>query len=124
VAEVSARTGVSQHGSCKWIKRFAVPAPARQAQMSRTEKSRRPKAERERVAQERSILEKAVACFAKQSRRSMRSWSGTSRNAVRGRCAEEVQIHPSGHYAWKAQLQSLRARDDRRSAGLPEQTLR
>jgi transposase len=67
VADVAARLGVSQHSLYEWIKERRLPVAERQAQVVQSEEVRRLKTELRRVTEERDILQKAAACFAKQS---------------------------------------------------------
>ena len=40
-----------------------------------------------------------------------------AQHSVRRMC-QAMQVHPSGYYAWQAELQSARAKDDQRLSGL------
>ncbi|AVP56508.1 IS3 family transposase [Pulveribacter suum] len=121
VADVSARIGVSQHSLYKWIKAYSAPAAERQAQVSQTEEMRRLKAELRRVTEERDIPKKGrrVLCQAVRVKYAFMK-AHEAQHSVRRMC-RVMQVHPSGYYAWKAEPESARAKDDQRLAGLLKQ---
>ena len=118
VAEVSARIGVSQHSLYKWIKAYSAPATERQAQLSQTERTAAPEG--------RSAARDGGARHLKKGRRVLCQAVRVryafikvheAQHSVRRMC-QVMQMHPSGYYAWKAEPQSPRAKDDQRLTGL------
>ncbi|QPF72619.1 IS3 family transposase [Roseateles sp. DAIF2] len=121
VADVSARIGVSQHSLYKWIKVYSAPGAERQAQVSQAEELRRLKAELRRVTEERDIPKKGrrVLCQTVRVRYAFIK-AHEAQYSVRRMC-KVMQVHPSGYYAWRAEPQSARAKDDLRLTGLLKQ---
>jgi nicotinamide riboside transporter PnuC len=79
------------------------------------------KAELKRVTEERDILKKAAAYFAKAVRVKYAFIKRTKQEHSVRRLCKVMQVHPSGYYAWKAEPQSPRAKDDQRLLGLLKQ---
>jgi transposase len=68
VAEGASRLGVSQHSLYEWLKRYSLPVGERLELQGQSAEIRRLKMELKRVTEERDILQKAAACFARESR--------------------------------------------------------
>eukprot|EP01133_Synstelium_polycarpum_P002580 gene2580-2962_t len=89
VADVAQRLGMSVHSLYAWIKVYSKPQEQRQQDDDQQAELRKLRAELKRVTEERDILKKAAAYFAKD-----------------------------GYYAWLAEPQSARAKEDQRLLGL------
>ncbi|WP_282361049.1 IS3 family transposase [Pseudomonas sp. PS01300] len=118
VADVAQRLGMSVHSLYAWIKVYSKPQEQRQQDDDQQAELRKLRAELKRVTEERDNLKEGrrVLCqgvrlkyaFIKQH---------ADEYSIRRLCLT-LKVHPSGYYAWLAEPQSLRAKDDQRLLGL------
>ncbi|UNB61739.1 IS3 family transposase [Pseudomonas syringae group genomosp. 7] len=118
VADVAARLGVSTHSLYAWIRSYSKPQAERQQDDDQHAELRRLRAELKRVTEERDNLKKGrrVLCQGVWLKYAFIKKHSTA-YPVRRLC-QTLKVHASGYYAWLAEPQSARAKEDQRLLGL------
>ncbi|MBR7522953.1 MULTISPECIES: IS3 family transposase [Pseudomonas] len=118
VADVAQRLGMSVHSLYAWIKLYSKPQEQRQQDDEQQAELRKLRAELKRVTEERDNLKKGrrVLCQGVQLKYAFIKKHSTD-YPVRRLC-QTLKVHPSGYYAWLAEPQSARAKEDNRLLGL------
>ncbi len=109
---------MSVHSLYAWIKVYSKPQEERQQGNDQQAELRKLRAELKRVTEERDIVKKATAYFAKDCRLQYAFITKHSTDYPVRRLCQTLKVHPSGYYAWVAEPQSARAKEDQRLFGL------
>ncbi|POB00731.1 IS3 family transposase [Halopseudomonas oceani] len=118
VAEVAARLGMSTHSLYAWVKRYRKPQEQRAQEDDQQAELRRLRAELKRVTEERDILKKGRRVLCQGVRLKYAFINQLSAEYSVRRLCLTLKVHASGYYAWLAEPQSARAKDDKRLLGL------
>ncbi|WP_312352227.1 IS3 family transposase [Pseudomonas sp.] len=118
VAEVAQRLGMSVHSLYAWIKLYSKPQEQRQQDDDQQAELRKLRAELKRVTEERDILKKGRRVLCQGVRLKYAFIKTHSTDYPVRRLCPTLKVHPSGYYAWLAEPQSARAKEDHRLLGL------
>ncbi|URL00580.1 IS3 family transposase [Pseudomonas sp. BYT-1] len=118
VAEVAERLGMSVHSLYAWIKVYSKPQAKRQQDDDQQAELRKLRAELKRVTEERDILKKAGRGLCQGVRLKYAFIKTHSTDYPVRRLCQTLKVHPSSYYAWLAEPQSARAKEDQRLLGL------
>ncbi|WP_225785942.1 IS3 family transposase [Pseudomonas sp. Marseille-P9655] len=118
VADVAQRLGVSVHSLYAWIKVYSKPQEQRQQDDDQQAELRKLRAELKRVTEERDNLKKGRRVLCQGVRLKYAFIKKHSTDYPVRRLCQTLKVHPSGYYAWLAEPQSARAKEDQRLLGL------
>ena len=118
VAEVAARLGMSTHSLYAWVKRYSKPQVQRAQEDDQHAELRRLRAELKRVTEERDILKKGRRVLCQGVRLKYAFINQLSADYSVRRLCLTLKVHASGYYAWLAEPNSARAKDDQRLLSL------
>ncbi|MBV4491594.1 IS3 family transposase [Pseudomonas oryzicola] len=121
VADVAQRLGMSVHSLYAWIKVYSKPQEQRQQDDDQQAELRKLRAELKRVTEERDILKKGRRVLCQGVRLKYAFIKKHSTDYPVRRLCQTLKVHPSGYYAWLAEPQSARAKEDQRLLGLIKQ---
>ncbi|WP_457468714.1 IS3 family transposase [Pseudomonas sp. TE21394] len=118
VADVAQRLGMSAHSLYAWIKLYSKPQEQRQQDDDQQAELRKLRAELKHVTEERDILKKGRRVLCQGVRLKYAFIKKHSTDYPVRRLCQTLKVHPSGYYAWLAEPQSARAKEDHRLLGL------
>ncbi|WP_312352181.1 IS3 family transposase [Pseudomonas sp.] len=118
VADVAQRLGMSVHSLYAWIKVYSKPQEQRQQDDDQQAELRKLRAELKRVTEERDNLKKGRRVLCQGVRLKYAFIKKHSTDYPVRRLCQTLKVHPSGYYAWLAEPQSARAKEDQRLLGL------
>ncbi|WP_313295051.1 IS3 family transposase [Pseudomonas sp.] len=121
VAEVAQRLGMSVHSLYVWIKVYSKPQEQRQQDNDQQAELRKLRAELKRVTEERDNLKEGRRVLCQGVRLKYAFINKHSTDYPVRRLCQTLKVHPSGYYAWLAEPQSARAKEDQRLLGLIKQ---
>ncbi|WP_434968424.1 IS3 family transposase [Pseudomonas guariconensis] len=118
VAEVAERLGMSVHSLYAWIKVYSKPQAKRQQDDDQQAELRKLRAELKRVTEERDNLKEGRRGLCQGVRLKYAFIKTHSTDYPVRRLCQTLKVHPSSYYAWLAEPQSARAKEDQRLLGL------
>ncbi|MBA6068694.1 IS3 family transposase, partial [Pseudomonas mosselii] len=118
VADVAQRLGMSVHSLYAWIKVYSKPQEQRQHDDDQQAELRKLRAELKRVTEERDNLKEGRRVLCQGVRLKYAFIKKHSTDYPVRRLCQTLKVHPSGYYAWLAEPQSARAKEDQRLLGL------